>query len=108
MWGPILTIADIMVAVPILLAANDGSIPTVARDRRRGVRCRAADRDDHDHRAARPASSPRAGPMNFYLGGPLFIMFFLGPRRRVVVGASNPPIDPTTVDEPEAADGGRS
>src|SRR5690349_9655487 len=27
MWGPILTVADIMVAVPILLAANEGRLP---------------------------------------------------------------------------------
>jgi hypothetical protein len=27
MWGPILTVADIMVAVPILLAANDDRFP---------------------------------------------------------------------------------
>jgi hypothetical protein len=76
MWGPILTVADIMVAVPILLAANEGRFP-------RWVGIIAAvfaveQLIETITIIGPPASfiSP-GGAMNFYLGGPLFIVFFL-------------------------------
>jgi hypothetical protein len=76
MFGPILTVADIMVAVPILLAANDGRFP-------RWIAILAAvfaveQLIETITIIGPPASfiSP-GGAMNFYLGGPLFIIFFL-------------------------------
>jgi hypothetical protein len=77
MFGPVLTAADIMVAVPILLAANDGRFP-------RWLAIIAAvfaveQLIETITIIGPPASfiSP-GGAMNFYLGGPLFIVFFLG------------------------------
>src|ERR1700682_932109 len=76
MFGPILTVADIMVAVPILLAANDGRFP-------RWIAILAAvfaveQLIETITIIGPPASfiSP-GGAMSFYLGGPLFIVFFL-------------------------------
>jgi hypothetical protein len=76
MRGPILTVADIMVAVPILLAANEGRFPrwlgTVAA-------VFAVERLIETITIIGPPASfiSPAGAMNFYLGGPLFIIFFL-------------------------------
>jgi hypothetical protein len=76
MWGPILTVADIMVAAPILLAANAGQLP-------RWLGIVAAvfavqQLIDTITIIGPPGSfiSP-GGPMNFYVGGPLFVVFFL-------------------------------
>lgn len=76
MWGPILTIADIMVAVPILLAANDGRLP-----RWLGMLAAAFAVEQLIETITiigPPGSfiSP-GGPMNIYLGGSLFVVFFL-------------------------------
>jgi len=92
MFGPVLTAADIMVAVPILLAANDGRFP-------RWLAILAAvfaveQLIETITIIGPPASfiSP-GGAMNFYLGGPLFIVFFLG----LGVALS---LDVPTADEP--------
>jgi hypothetical protein len=76
MWGPILTAADIMVAVPILLAANDGRFP-----RWLGIIAAvfAVEQLIETITIIGPPGSfiSPGGAMNFYLGGPLFILFFL-------------------------------
>jgi hypothetical protein len=76
MWGPILTAADIMVAVPILLAANDGRLP-----RWLGILAAvfAVEQLIETITIIGPPDSfiSPGGAMNFYLGGPLFIIFFL-------------------------------
>ena len=76
MWGPILTVADIMVAVPILLAANDGRFP-----RWLGILAAvfAVEQLIETITIIGPPASfiSPGGAMNFYLGGPLFIVFFL-------------------------------
>ncbi|WP_156442318.1 hypothetical protein [Mycobacterium sp. IS-1556] len=76
MWGPMLTVADIMVAAPILLAANEGRFP-----RWLGIVAAAFAVEQLIETITiigPPGSfiSP-GGPMNLYLGGPLFILFFL-------------------------------
>jgi len=77
MFGPILTVADIMVAVPILLAANAGRFP-----RWLGVLAAvfAVEQLIETITIIGPPASfiSPGGAMNFYLGGPLFILFFLG------------------------------
>jgi hypothetical protein len=76
MFGPILTVADIMVAVPILLAANAGRFP-----RWLGILAAvfAVEQLIETITIIGPAASfiSPGGAMNFYLGGPLFIVFFL-------------------------------
>jgi len=76
MWGPMLTIADIMVAVPILLAANEGRLP-----RWLGIIAAifAVEQLIETITIIGPPGSfiSPGGPMNLYLGGPLFIVFFL-------------------------------
>ncbi len=76
MWGPMLTIADIMVAVPVLLAANAGEFP-----RWLGIVAAvfAVEQLIETITIIGPPSSfiSPGGSMNFYLGGPLFILFFL-------------------------------
>jgi hypothetical protein len=76
MWGPMRTIADIMVAVPILVAANAGRFP-----RWLGIIAAVFTVEQLIETITiigPPGSfiSP-GGPMNLYLGGPLFILFFL-------------------------------
>jgi len=114
MWGPMLTIADIMVAVPILLAANQGHLP-----RWMGIVAAvfAVEQLIETITIIGPPGSfiSPGGPMNFYLGGPLFIAFFLAlgialsdltpwtsriGRRTPSVA---PPADPVDLDE--GADG---
>jgi hypothetical protein len=76
MFGPILTVADIMVAVPILLAANEGRFPrwlvTLAA-------VFAVEQLIETITIIGPPASfiSPGGAMNFYLGGPLFVAFFL-------------------------------
>jgi hypothetical protein len=97
MFGPVLTAADIMVAVPILLAANDGRFP-------RWLAILAAvfaveQLIETITIIGPPASfiSP-GGAMNFYLGGPLFIVFFSG--LGVALSLDVPTADaPTLVEE---------
>jgi hypothetical protein len=76
MFGPILTVADIMVAVPILLAANHGRFP-----RWLGILAAvfAVEQLIETITVIGPPASfiSPGGAMNFYLGGPLFIVFFL-------------------------------
>ena len=76
MFGPILTVADIMVAVPILLAANAGRFP-----RWLGIVAAvfAVEQLIETITIIGPPASfiSPGGAMNFYLGGPLFIVFFL-------------------------------
>ncbi|OBI79958.1 hypothetical protein A5663_18355 [Mycobacterium sp. E740] len=76
MWGPLLTVADIMVAAPILLAANEGRFP-----RWLGITAAifAVEQLIETITIIGPPGSfiSPGGPMNFYLGGPLFILFFL-------------------------------
>ena len=76
MWRPILTVADIMVAVPILLAANDGRFP-----RWLGILAAvfAVEQLIETITIIGPPGSfvSPGGAMNLYLGGPLFIAFFL-------------------------------
>ena len=73
MWGPILTVADIMVAVPILLAANDDRFP-----RWLGMVAAvfAVEQLIETITIIGPPASfiSPGGTMNFYLGGPLFII----------------------------------
>ena len=100
MWGPILTVADIMVAVPILLAANDDRFP-----RWLGIVAAVFAVEQQIELITiigPPASfiSP-GGTMNFYLGGPLFIIFFLA--LGVALSLEQPVEDRSaTVDEPAA------
>jgi hypothetical protein len=106
MWGPLLTIADIMVAVPILLAANEGRLP-----RWLGIVAAVFGVEQLIETITiigPPGSfiSP-GGPMNFYLGGPLFIVFFLA--LGVALSLDTEPFDeveaesePADTDETEA------
>jgi hypothetical protein len=76
MWGPVLTVADIMVAAPILLAANNTRFP-----RWLGIIAAvfAVEQLIETITIIGPPASfiSPGGAMNFYLGGPLFIVFFL-------------------------------
>ena len=76
MWGPMLTITNIMVAVPILLAANAGQFP-----RWLGIIAAvfAVEQLIETITIIGPPGSfiSPGGPMNTYLGAPLFILFFL-------------------------------
>lgn len=76
MWAPVLTAANIMVAAPILLAANDGRLP-----RWLGIVAAvfAVEQLIETITIIGPPGSfiSPGGPMNFYLGGPLFIVFVL-------------------------------
>jgi hypothetical protein len=92
MWGPILTVADIMVVIPILLAANEGRFP-----RWLGIAAAvfAVEQLIETITIIGPPASfiSPGGAMNFYLGGPLFIIFFLA----LGVALS---LEQTTQDEP--------
>ena len=76
MWGPILTVADMMVAAPILLAANAGQL-----SRWLGIVAAvfAVQQLIETITIIGPPGSfiSPGGPMNFYVGGPLFVVFFL-------------------------------
>jgi hypothetical protein len=102
MWGPMLTIADIMVAVPILLAANAGQFP---RWLAIVAAVFAVEQLIETITIIGPPGSfiSPGGPMNFYLGGPLFILFFLA--LGVALSLEQPPADrPDAVDESEAVE----
>ncbi|MDT5005188.1 MAG: hypothetical protein QOJ24_2364 [Mycobacterium sp.] len=76
MWGPILTVADVMVALPIVLAAAAGLFP-----RWLGV-LGAVFAIEQLVETITIVGAPGlfispGGPMNYYLGGTLFIVFFL-------------------------------
>ena len=76
MWGPILTVADVMVAVPIALAAKGGSLP-----RWLGFIAVIFAAEQFIETAtivgAPGTFIAPGGVMNFYVGGPLFVLFFL-------------------------------
>jgi len=102
MWGPMLTIADIMVAVPILLAANAGRFP---RWLAIVAAVFAVEQLIETITIIGPPGSfiSPGGPMNFYLGGPLFILFFLA--LGVALSLEQQPADrPDTVDESKAVE----
>ncbi|MBP1822001.1 hypothetical protein J3E61_005623 [Mycobacterium sp. OAE908] len=90
MFGPILTVADIMVAVPILLAANAGRFP-----RWLGILAAvfAVEQLIETITIIGPPASfiSPGGAMNFYLGGPLFIVFFLGLGVALSLDQAEPP-----------------
>jgi hypothetical protein len=97
MWGPILTAADIMVAVPILLAANEGRFP-----RWLGMLAAvfAVEQLIETITIIGPPGSfiSPGGPMNYYLGGPLFILFFLA--LGIALSMEQQPVEaPTTVED---------
>jgi hypothetical protein len=75
MWGPMLTITNLMMAVPILLAANAGQFP-----RWLGIVAAvfAVEQLIETITIIGPPGSfiSPGGPMNTYLGAPLFILFF--------------------------------
>ena len=93
MFGPVLTVANIMVAAPILVAANEGRLP-----RWLGIAAAvfAVEQLIETITIIGPPGSfvSPGGPMNIYLGGPLFILFFLA----LGVGLS---LDPASTDRPE-------
>jgi hypothetical protein len=98
MWGPVLTVADIMVAMPIVLAANEGRFP-----RWLGIIAAvfAVEQLIETITIIGPPASfiSPGGSMNIYLGGPLFVVFFLA----LGVALSLQPADKeesATVDEP--------
>jgi hypothetical protein len=76
MWGPMLTITNIMVSIPILLAANAGRFPRCL-----GIVAAvfAVEQLIETITIIGPPGSfiSPGGPMNTYLGAPLFILFFL-------------------------------
>jgi hypothetical protein len=98
MWAPMRTIANIMVAVPILAAANAGRFP-----RWLGIAAAifTVEQLIETITIIGPAGSfisPGAG-MNFYLGGPLFILFFVA--LGVALSLEQPE---AVVDEPDAVE----
>jgi hypothetical protein len=100
MWGPVLTIADIMIAAPILLAANEDRFP-----RWIGVLAAvfAVEQLIETITIIGPAGSfiSPGGPMNLYLGGSLFILFFLA--LGVALSIDRPAADQlAAADEPRA------
>ncbi len=100
MWGPILTVADIMVAAPILLAANEGRLPHWL-----GIAAAvfAVEQLIETITIIGPPGSfiSPGGPMNLYLGGPLFILFFLALGVALSLPETPPP---PTGGEPAVAD----
>lgn len=97
MSGPLLTVANLMVAVPILLAANEGRFPRWV-----GIVAAvfAVEQLIETITIIGPPGSfvSPGGPMNVYLGAPLFILFFLA----LGVALS---LSPEPEAEPEPADG---
>jgi hypothetical protein len=101
MWGPILTVANIMAAVPILLAANVGHLP-----RWLGILAAvfAIQQLIETITIIGPPGSfiSPGGSMNLYVGGPLFVVFFLA--LGIALSLEQPTSDqPETDDESAAA-----
>jgi hypothetical protein len=97
-----LTIANIMVAVPILLAANAGRFP---RWLAIVAAVFAVEQLIETITIIGPPGSfiSPGGPMNFYLGGPLFILFFLALGVALSL-EQQAPDRPDKPDEPDAVD----
>lgn len=97
MWGPMLTIADIIVAAPILLAANAGQLP-----RWLGIAAAvfAVEQLIETITIIGPPGSfiSPGGAMNYYLGGPLLILFFLA--LGVALTLDSQAAEPEDVEEP--------
>ncbi|ORB66080.1 hypothetical protein [Mycolicibacterium tusciae] len=115
MWGPMLTVTNLMMAVPILLAANAGQFP-----RWLGIVAAvfAVEQLIETITIIGPPGSfiSPGGPMNTYLGAPLFILFFLAlgvalslqqqrDNRPAIVDVDDPVDDPDRVGEPQTGDG---
>lgn len=109
MWLPTATIANILVAVPILLAANEGRLP---RWLGTGAAVFTVEQLIETITIIGPPGSfiSPGGPMNHYLGGTLTTAFFLA----VGIALSSPertadgtaPADDTTADDgPDPVDG---
>ena len=92
-----MTVADIMVAAPILLATNAGQFP-----RWLGILAAVFTVQQLIETITilgPPGSfiSP-GGPMNFYVGGPLFVVFFLA--LGIALSMDQQPVEaPATVDD---------
>jgi hypothetical protein len=75
-WGPILTVADVMVALPIVLATRAGLFP-----RWLGILAAVFAIEQLIETVTIVGGSGQfispGGPMNYDLGGALFIVFFL-------------------------------
>lgn len=99
MWGPVLTVANIMVAAPILLAANEGRFP-----RWLGMVAAvfAVEQLIETITIIGPPGSfvSPGGPMNVYLGAPLFILFFLA--LGVALSLDPEPVDGVDVDDSDS------
>jgi len=107
MWGPMLTITNIMVAVPILLAANAGQFP-----RWLGIIAAvfAVEQLIETITIIGPPGSfiSPGGHMNTYLGAPLFILFFLALGVALSLEQQRDKrseIVDDTVDEPDTVEG---
>ena len=75
MWGPLLTVADVMVAVPIVLAANQHRFP-----RWLGILAAIFALEQLIETVTIVGGAGFFAPggiMNLYVGGPLFVVFFL-------------------------------
>jgi hypothetical protein len=75
MWGPVLTAADVMVAIPVALAARDHQFP-----RWIGVLAALFALEQLIETITvigAPGFIEPGGVMNLYVGGPLFVVFFL-------------------------------
>lgn len=105
MWLPAATIANILVAIPILLYANEGHLP---RWLGIGTAVFTVEQLIETITIIGPPGSFIApgGPMNHYLGGTLTIAFFLG--LGVALTLPEPPASATNADpradEPAPAD----
>ena len=108
LWLPAATIANIMVAVPILLAANEGRLP-------RWLGTAAAIFTVEQLLETITIIGPPGsfispgGPMNHYLGGTLTVAFYLGlgialSLRDEPVDRPAPPTDAGTVEDKGAVD----
>ena len=101
MSNPVLTVANIMVAAPILLAANEDRLP-----RWMGMVAAvfAVEQLIETITIIGPPGSfvSPGGPMNVYLGGPLFILFFLA--LGVALSTNPTPLEPVAAGESPVTD----
>jgi hypothetical protein len=80
MWGPLLTVADVMVAVPIALACVQGKFPRWVGAL--GAIFAVEQLIETVTIVGGPGLIEPGGTMNLYVGGPLFLVFFLALGRR--------------------------